>query len=331
MSGSLGSWPISPAANPANPAPSSTRPSRFCSRHELGARSPVHVDELGEDELDPRSAIVARISSSLATFVAIGTLLRGGDQMVLSFASRSDDGQSLHRRDRRIWVTRLSRGEREPQLDELHGDLDHQPIVATKIDPREVADPPQPLPKRVRMDVERLCGRADVAPPLAGTPLGSAGVTPLDPGRSPRSSQTASRCVADAAIGAPSAAGTCTRRAPRTRPPTPPARAPARRPAPVLPPRTPRVARDAAQALEARSAAAARTRRIPSDDIDRLPVADRGTRSKPRSESSRRSKTDPANSPASVRSSARPRLGGEHDVRPTRSHPSGWPRPSTSR
>ena len=29
MSGSLGTWPISPAANPAKPAPSVTRSSRF--------------------------------------------------------------------------------------------------------------------------------------------------------------------------------------------------------------------------------------------------------------------------------------------------------------
>ena len=49
--------------------------------------------------------------------------------------------------------------------DELHRDLDHQPVVAAEIDAREVADSPQPLPQRVRMDEEGLGRAADVAPP----------------------------------------------------------------------------------------------------------------------------------------------------------------------
>ena len=53
MSGSLGTCPISPAANPAKPAPSSTRSSRCAAGNELRARAGVHVDELGEEELDP--------------------------------------------------------------------------------------------------------------------------------------------------------------------------------------------------------------------------------------------------------------------------------------
>ena len=53
MSGEAGVWPIGPAAKPANPAPSSSRSSIACDRHQLGVRLAVHLDELREEELDP--------------------------------------------------------------------------------------------------------------------------------------------------------------------------------------------------------------------------------------------------------------------------------------
>ena len=43
---------MSPAAKPANPAPSSSSVVEVRDRHELGVRLAVHVDELGEEELD---------------------------------------------------------------------------------------------------------------------------------------------------------------------------------------------------------------------------------------------------------------------------------------
>ena len=51
------------------------------------------------------------------------------------------------------------------ELHHLHGDLDGEPVVAPEVEPRELADPPQPLAQRVRMDVQRLRRRADRAVP----------------------------------------------------------------------------------------------------------------------------------------------------------------------
>ena len=56
MSGSLGTWPISPAAKPAKPGAVLEQPVERLARadrHELRARPRVHVDELREHELDP--------------------------------------------------------------------------------------------------------------------------------------------------------------------------------------------------------------------------------------------------------------------------------------
>ena len=65
MSGEAGVWPIGPAAKPAKPAPSVTRPSQFVDRHQLGRRLRVHVDELREEELDARPAPpLSRIASA---------------------------------------------------------------------------------------------------------------------------------------------------------------------------------------------------------------------------------------------------------------------------
>src|SRR5262249_46015347 len=69
----------------------------------------------------------------------------------------------LLRRD--MWDSVAFRPERRLELDHLHGDLDPEPVVAPEIEARELADAPQPLAKRVRMDVQRLRGRADRAVP----------------------------------------------------------------------------------------------------------------------------------------------------------------------
>ncbi len=55
MSGSLGTWPISPAANPAKPGPVGDEAFEVllgADRNELRARPSIHVDELREHELD---------------------------------------------------------------------------------------------------------------------------------------------------------------------------------------------------------------------------------------------------------------------------------------
>ena len=61
-------------------------------------------------------------------------------------------------------VCRRRRGRRAPlQLHDLDRDLDHQPVVLAQVEAGELHDPAQPLAQRVRVDVERLRGRADVA------------------------------------------------------------------------------------------------------------------------------------------------------------------------
>ena len=45
----------------------------------------------------------------------------------------------------------------------IFGDLDHEPVVLAQVEARELADPAQALAQRVRVDVERLGGRADGA------------------------------------------------------------------------------------------------------------------------------------------------------------------------
>ena len=70
MSGSLGTWPISPAAKPANPAPSLDEVVEVLRRDELRARARVHVDELREEELDPALLFaLSRISSRVGAVV----------------------------------------------------------------------------------------------------------------------------------------------------------------------------------------------------------------------------------------------------------------------
>ena len=64
---------MSPAANPANPAPSLEQVVEMVRRDELGARLAVHVDELGEDELD---AVVCDVATDVVR--SEGLRFRGG-------------------------------------------------------------------------------------------------------------------------------------------------------------------------------------------------------------------------------------------------------------
>src|SRR5262245_60082777 len=67
MSGSLGSWPISPAANPANPAPSLTSPSRFAAGTSFALGRPYRSTNCAKKNSTPRSAAICRTSSSFGS------------------------------------------------------------------------------------------------------------------------------------------------------------------------------------------------------------------------------------------------------------------------
>jgi len=56
----------------------------------------------------------------------------------------------------------LGRSEGASEPDELDRDLDHQPVVAAEVDAREVGDPAEPLPERVRVDEQRVGRGTDV-------------------------------------------------------------------------------------------------------------------------------------------------------------------------
>src|SRR4051812_31652559 len=47
----------------------------------------------------------------------------------------------------------------------LHGDLDEEPVLLAQVEAGELLDAPQALAQRVRVDEERLRGRADIAAP----------------------------------------------------------------------------------------------------------------------------------------------------------------------
>ena len=55
--------------------------------------------------------------------------------------------------------------ERLLELHHLHGDLDREPVVAAEVEPGQLGDAAQSLAQRVRVDVQRLGGRADRAVP----------------------------------------------------------------------------------------------------------------------------------------------------------------------
>jgi hypothetical protein len=74
MSGSLGSCPISPAAKPAKPAPSVTRPSRCAAGTSFALCRPYMSTNCAKMNSTPPSSIVERMRSSLAASGAIDSL-----------------------------------------------------------------------------------------------------------------------------------------------------------------------------------------------------------------------------------------------------------------
>src|SRR2546429_2548258 len=159
ISGSLGIWPISPAAKPAKPAPSEARSSRFAAGTSFALGRPYMSTNCAKKNSTPRPLVIFLTSSSLgsvATAIAppcgwpTGCITRyRSDVRVESSTSRA--GSCVRRR----------RPESAPEPDELDGDLDHQPVVAAEVDTREIRDSAEPLAKGVRMDEERVRGGAD--------------------------------------------------------------------------------------------------------------------------------------------------------------------------
>ncbi len=149
---------------PREPGAVLDEPVELLRRHELRARTPVHVHELGEDELDPTigDRLPNRVEPRDVRCHRTSSVVRS--EWVLSSAPRADDGQSLHCGAGELWGPRLPSGEREPELNELHGDLDHQPIVPPEVDAGEVGDAPKPLAQRVRVDEQRIGRRTDAPP-----------------------------------------------------------------------------------------------------------------------------------------------------------------------
>ena len=165
MSGSLGNWPISPAANPAKPAPSDDEVVEICCRHELRARPRVHVHELREVELDSALLDSLRMSSTVgaaASAMRLPPSLRVGEAEITG-PDAPADGCSLQALGGGYVGFRPSQSLLEPH--HLHRDLDHEPVVLAQVEAGELLDAPKALAERVRMDVQRLGGRADVAAP----------------------------------------------------------------------------------------------------------------------------------------------------------------------
>src|SRR5688572_23571829 len=160
MSGSLGTWPISPAANPANPAPSSRSVSN-ASREPTGTSF-----ALGRAYMSTNCAKTNSTPRSCMSFHALSAFhpMREPPSDValcLPASTGAMKVRSLHRFPR-LCVRFRRCAERLLELHHLHGDLDHEPVVAAEVEAGELADAAESLAQRVRVHEERLGSRADV-------------------------------------------------------------------------------------------------------------------------------------------------------------------------
>ena len=129
-------------------------------RDQLRARPRVHVHELREVELD---AQLLDWAPDLVNRGAAIVAIRASSSSV-SAARIYSPGRRRSRVDRHRTCRRRGQAARGAlELDELDGDLDHQPVVLAQVDARQLHDAPQPLAQRVRVDVQRLGRRGDVA------------------------------------------------------------------------------------------------------------------------------------------------------------------------
>src|ERR671937_1252785 len=111
----------------------------------------------------PRSSEMRRISSMLgAATVAICGLLSSVRVNIAPARPAADGGFLQPGGPGCVECGRLGR---VLELDELDGDLDHQPVVPAQVESGQLHDPAEPLAERVRVDVERVGGGDDVAEP----------------------------------------------------------------------------------------------------------------------------------------------------------------------
>src|SRR5436305_5434151 len=128
-SGLWGPCPISPAANPANPAPSANRSSTWLAGTSFALGFPYISTNWANRNSIPRALISFLTSSSDAG------------------ASPIDSPSLLSRLTRRA--------AHEPKLHDLHGDGQRQPVLALQIEAGQPFDPRQALAQGVRVDVQR--------------------------------------------------------------------------------------------------------------------------------------------------------------------------------
>ena len=320
MSGSLGTWPISPAAKPAKPAPSSTRSSRLAAGTSFALGRAYMSTNCAKKNSMPRSSDRRSdlVEPRLVRRAIQSPPRRSGT--ILSPLPRGGDGRFLHgsRGGSCVGVAAPSAC---AQPDDLDGDLDHQPVLAREGRAGELPDPAQPLAERVRVDVSASA----VALMLPRRRRNSSSVASSEVPRcrrSRRASPSRRRSRRARRPRARAGAGTCRRRAPRSA-------------ITAAPPqdRAPSSACCASSKPAAKLGAAADARDADCDAAAELRMDARAprrprsppvpaTRSSARSESSRRSNSEPGSAVASDRS--RPSSAGlsdEHEMRRSRSQP----------
>src|SRR3990170_600585 len=135
MSGSAGVWPISPAAKPAKPAPFSTKSSRFQAGISFALGRACMSTNCAKKNSIPSSSERVRISSSVGV-VPIQQPPASGCTGTIASRPAREDGSFLQARG--AGCVRSGGPERVLQLHELHGDLDHQPVVPAQVDARDL-------------------------------------------------------------------------------------------------------------------------------------------------------------------------------------------------
>src|SRR5215831_17960649 len=149
MSGSLGNWPISPAAKPANPAPSLKIPSRS-SRERTGtsfALGRAYMStNCAKTNSTPRSCICFQTASAVGAAVSVVLSATAMPLPPCSWGAiavppapvAGEGAVSPH--SGRLCVG-FCASQHPLQLHHLHGDLDHEPVVTAQIESRELGDP----------------------------------------------------------------------------------------------------------------------------------------------------------------------------------------------
>src|SRR5512134_3879794 len=121
MSGSLGTWPISPAAKPAKPAPSTSRSSNAANTNST-----------------PRSCMSFQTESAVAV-PPIATSF--SDDVAHSPTTLGRARERAGSTSSGPLCVAFRRSQCPLELHHLHGDLDQEPVVAPQIEAGELADP----------------------------------------------------------------------------------------------------------------------------------------------------------------------------------------------